>query len=88
MLRINEETLELEHVPLRFKIAGIDKTDDDYLVSIPLHYASQFEGHNFPTLDIFRRALMYAGVANEARYNNRPWIVQQNEISLKKCLEI
>ena len=88
MLKYNEITKEWEDSPIHFQIAGVDKTDDDYLVSIPAHYVPKFEGHNFPSLEIFKRALMFAGCANEARYYNRPWIVERDERCLEKCLEL
>lgn len=71
----------------RFQINGVNKTDLDYLVLIPIHYRDRFEGHNFPTLDCFKRALMFANCASEARYYGRPWLVEQNERELEHQLE-
>lgn len=88
MLRFNETTKEFENSPVRFQIAGVNKTDDDYLVSIPSHYVDKFEGHNFPSLDIFRRALMFANCAAEARVYNRPWIQERDERSLDEVLAL
>lgn len=70
-----------------FQINGIDRTEDDYLVLIPRRYKDKFEGHNFPTLEIFRQALMFANCANEAHYYNRPWVWEQDERCLAECLK-
>lgn len=88
MLKFNEITKEFEDRPIHFQIAGIDKTDDDLLVTIPVSYARQFEGHNFPSLEIFQRALMFAACANEARYYNKLWIMERDEKSLEDCLKL
>ena len=87
-LRYNEETKEFEDAPIRFTIAGEERSDDYYLVSIPARYAELFEGHDFPSLEIFKRALMHASVANEASYYNRPWVQEDAEKSMKRCLEV
>ena len=88
MLRYNEDIRKWEDKPIHFKIGAVDKTDDDYLVSIPAHYVELFEGHDFPSLEIFRRALMFANCANEARYYNKPWLTERDERSLRECLEL
>ena len=87
MLRFNEVTREFEEKPVRFMIDGKWRDDDYYMVSIPHHYVDQFEDHAFPDLEIFRRALMFASCAAEARYYNRPHLIAQNEACLKECME-
>ena len=87
-LRYNEETKEFEEVEVKFTIGGKEWSDERLMVAIPVHYRDLFENHDFPNMEIFRRALMYASCANEARYYNRPWITQRDEISLRKCLEL
>ena len=84
--RFNEETREFEVKPICFTIAGQERSDEYYMVAIPTRYQDLFEGHDFPSLEIFKRALMHAGVANEAFYYNRPWIQEDAEKSMKRCL--
>ena len=88
MFKYNEITKEFENCPVHFQIAGKDKTDDDFLIVIPAQYVKQFEGHNFPSLEIFSKALMFANCANEARYYGRSWIVERDEQSLAECLKL
>lgn len=78
----------MEWKPVSFKIAGVEKNEDSYLVAIPSNYKELFEGHNFPSLEIFRRALLYARVAQEAMYLKRSWVQEAAERSLMRCLEI
>ena len=87
MLNFNEALKEFENKPIHFQIADVDRTDDYYNVLIPYYYVNMFEGHSFPSLEIFKQALTFANCANEARYYNKPWIVKENERCLKKCLE-
>lgn len=87
MYAYNEDTKQFEEKPIKFKINGIESSDEDYLVSIPTRYVQLFEGHDFPSLEIFRLALMFASCASEAYYYNRPWVVEQDERSLMECLK-
>lgn len=87
-IRYNEETKAFEDYEIRFTISGKEWSDDRLMVDIPKHYENLFEGHDFPNEEIFSRALMFASCANEAKHNNRPWIVEQDEISLRKFLEL
>lgn len=87
MLKYNEITHEFEDVPVRFYIGGQERSDDYYLVAIPYRYVDLFEGHNFPSLEMFKRALMHASVANEAWNYNRDWVAEDAERSMKRCFE-
>lgn len=73
---------------VKFTINGRETSDRELIVLIPLRYADLFEGHEFRSKEHFSRALMYAGVANEAFYYNRPWVMEANERALKRLLEI
>lgn len=86
--RFNEETREFEDVPIRFTVAGQERSDEYYMVMIPARYQDLFEGHDFPNLEIFRRSLMHASVASEAFEYRRPWVQEDAERSMKKCLEL
>jgi hypothetical protein len=81
----NEATREWEERPVRFTIAGRQTSDEDMLVQIPMEYADLFEGHEFPSMERFSKALMHAHVAEEAY--GRPWVAEEAERSLKRCLE-
>ena len=71
---------------IHFKINGRDWTDDRLLVSIPSRYADLFEGVNFPSKDLFSRALMFANCAEEAIYYKMDWVYEQDERDLKSLL--
>lgn len=77
----------MERKIVTFKIAGADKSEDDMMVVIPQRYKEQFDGHDFPSLEIFRQALMFANCAAEARYYNATWRVEQDERCLAECLK-
>lgn len=87
MLMFNEATRDWEERPVRFTIAGRQTSDEDMLVRIPEKYVEMFEGHQFPTMHLFSMALMHAHVAEEAGYYGRPWVAEDAERSLKRCLE-
>ena len=72
---------------IHFKIGNRDWTDESLMVCIPYHYADLFEGAAFKDKDHFSRALMFASCAAEARYYDRPWIVERDERSLMECLK-
>lgn len=73
---------------IKFTINGRETSDREYHVLIPFRYADLFEGHEFRSKEHFSRALMYAGCANEAFYYNRPWVMERDERSLKRLLDI
>ena len=70
----------------KFYVDGRETSDERMLITIPTRYKHLFEGHNFANLHDLSMALMHASCANEARYYNRPWKVEEYEADLKRVL--
>ena len=73
---------------VHFKIAGEDKTDKQLFVIIPSRYVDLFEGVNFPSIDLFSKAIMYAECAVEAFNYRCMWKFEDHDWSLKKVFAI
>lgn len=71
---------------ISFKVAGNETSDERLLICIPRRYADLFEGAEFEDMHHLSMALMHAGCADEARYYNRPWKVQEYEGDLMRTL--
>ena len=70
-----------------FKVAGKVTSDDQLLIMIPRRYRDMFEGCEFLDMHELSMAVMHASCANEARYYNRPWKVEEYEHDLMRVLK-
>ena len=71
---------------VRFYIGEMETSAERLNILIPRQYRKWFDGFRFEDMHHLSMALMHASCADEARYYNRDWKVEEYENDLKRTL--
>lgn len=71
---------------VNFIVNNAKTNSEEMGIVVPKSYSSIFENHNFKDMHELSMALMFASCADEAKENNKPWILKENENSLNNVI--